>query len=120
MKYDLSKEPYNRVVEVLVRCTECNIPEYVPLEDDQIYRLALPSFIASGGDGYDVIEENKMNHNRGKEFLWRKQVKTYFSDRFTQKDGSIPIPSVILDGSSTAVGYKHSCSILVFVHLFCT
>ena len=64
--YDLSKEPNNRVVEALVRCTECIIPEYLPLEDDRTYRAAMPTYFADGNDGHDVIAEYRTNVNRGK------------------------------------------------------
>lgn len=63
--YDLSKEPNNRVVEALVRCTECIIPEYLPLEDDRTYRAAMPTYFADGNDGHDVIAEYRTNVNRG-------------------------------------------------------
>ena len=63
--YDLSREPNNRVVEVLIRCTECNIPEYLPLEEWKLYKIVMPSFIADGGDGYDVIAEHGKNRQSG-------------------------------------------------------
>ena len=65
MTYDISREPNDRVVDVLVRCTECSVPEYLPLDFDQVYKIVLPSYIADGGDGYDVIEEHGKNRNTG-------------------------------------------------------
>ncbi|XP_072041639.1 snake venom 5'-nucleotidase-like isoform X2 [Amphiura filiformis] len=64
--YDISKDPYNgRVVEVLVLCTECRIPEYFPLDDERLYRIAIPSFIASGGDGFGVLRDHARTRAQG-------------------------------------------------------
>ena len=78
--YDLSKEPNNRVVEALVRCTECIIPEYLPLEDDRTYRAAMPTYNAEGGDGYDVIAKYRTNVNRGKIYNQDVDEKTVKND----------------------------------------
>ncbi|XP_072021463.1 snake venom 5'-nucleotidase-like [Amphiura filiformis] len=63
--YDISREPNDRVVDVQVRCTECNIPEYLPLEENKLYKMVMPSFIADGGDGYDMIAEHGQNRYSG-------------------------------------------------------
>lgn len=63
--YDISREPNDRVVDIMVRCTECTIPEYQPLDYDKMYKIVLPSYIADGGDGYDVIKEHGQNRNTG-------------------------------------------------------
>ena len=65
--YDLRKPPYEgRVAEVMVRCTECPIPQSVPLKDDVIYRLIVTSFIGGGGDGYSVLKQQGRNYVTGK------------------------------------------------------
>lgn len=65
--YDFTRDPYdNRVSAVTVRCTECNIPRMVPLEDDNIYKMVVTSFIGGGGDGYGMIKDNAMNYQSGK------------------------------------------------------
>ena len=52
-------------MDVWVRCTDCVIPEYMPLNDTKMYRIAVNSFMADGGDGYYVIPENAKNHFSG-------------------------------------------------------
>ena len=41
--YDLSRPPFDRVVDALVRCADCDVPTYEPLDAGKIYRVALPS-----------------------------------------------------------------------------
>lgn len=59
--YDMSKRPGQRVVSVLVRCSSCLEPDYEPLDPEQTYRVIVPSFISSGGDGFKVLVENGLN-----------------------------------------------------------
>ena len=69
MTYDVSKAPYDgRVVEVMILCAKCEYPQFVPLDDDETYTIALPSFLAEGYDGYDVIANNAANRQTGKLF----------------------------------------------------
>ncbi|XP_072042370.1 snake venom 5'-nucleotidase-like [Amphiura filiformis] len=64
--YDVSKDPYDdRVVEVMISCAKCEYPQFEPLDDDETYTIALPSFLADGYDGYDVIAENAVNRQTG-------------------------------------------------------
>ncbi|XP_041352276.1 5'-nucleotidase-like [Gigantopelta aegis] len=59
--YDVSKPPQHRVVEVKVRCTKCDVPQFEPLNLTQIYDIILPDFTANGGDDYTVIKKNKID-----------------------------------------------------------
>ncbi|XP_071112388.1 snake venom 5'-nucleotidase-like [Haliotis cracherodii] len=61
--YDMAMPVGQRVIEVKVRCTNCSVPHYVDLEDTEVYKIIMPSFIANGGDGYDVINKNKIQHH---------------------------------------------------------
>ena len=66
VSYDVSRQPHvNRVVEVKVTCTECKRPTYVPLEDEKVYKIAVPSYIGSEGDGYKMIKANAINYHTG-------------------------------------------------------
>ena len=64
--YDVAREPKDRVVEVLVRCSECEVPDYKPLDYDKFYKIVMHSFLAGGGDGFQVIKEQGRNHFTGK------------------------------------------------------
>lgn len=55
MIYDLTKAPGYRVKEVLIRCSQCSIPKYEPLDMDATYQLVTNTFLIGGGDGYEVL-----------------------------------------------------------------
>lgn len=61
--YDITQPNGKRVKKLLVRCKECRVPKYVPLDDDTIYKVAVPSYIATGGDGFAIIKENALSHH---------------------------------------------------------
>ncbi|XP_046574533.1 snake venom 5'-nucleotidase-like [Haliotis rubra] len=61
--YDMAMPVGKRVIEVKVRCANCSVPQYGDLNDAEIYKIIMPSFIANGGDGYDVINNNKIKHH---------------------------------------------------------
>lgn len=61
--YDLNLPPGSRVVRLQARCLECVVPGLKDVKDDEVYRVAMPSFLANGGDGYTVVRDNKINHH---------------------------------------------------------
>lgn len=65
MVYDLSRKPGDRVVKLDVLCTQCRVPSYEPLRTDEVYKVVLPSFLANGGDGYQMLKEELLQHNSG-------------------------------------------------------
>lgn len=56
--YDINKPNGQRVQKLDVLCTNCRIPKYGPINDTETYKVAVPTFMAVGGDGYKVIKEN--------------------------------------------------------------
>lgn len=65
VEFDLSLPPFERLQSVSVLCTECRVPRYEPLDDKKVYKLAMPSYIADGGDGYSMIKDEKLKHDSG-------------------------------------------------------
>ncbi|KAJ8784539.1 hypothetical protein J1605_008191 [Eschrichtius robustus] len=63
--YDLSRNPGDRVVRLEVLCTQCRVPSYEPLRMDEVYKVILPSFLASGGDGFRMIKDEVLKHDSG-------------------------------------------------------
>lgn len=55
--YDLKKPSHQRVKSVHVRCGECTRPIYEVLNKTKEYKILMPAFLASGGDGYDMFTE---------------------------------------------------------------
>lgn len=35
------------------------------MKDEEVYRLVVPSYLVTGGDGFDVIKNETLNHNSG-------------------------------------------------------
>ncbi|CAH0402434.1 unnamed protein product [Chilo suppressalis] len=59
--FDGSRPVNERVINVAVRCIECDVPRYEPLQLDKYYRIVSQSFIGSGGDGFSMISNNRRN-----------------------------------------------------------
>ncbi|XP_067950858.1 snake venom 5'-nucleotidase-like [Watersipora subatra] len=58
--YDLCQPIGNRVTYLGLRCLECDIPTFEPLDLTANYTLLTTSFIATGGDGYDMLAKNTL------------------------------------------------------------
>ncbi|XP_038178343.1 5'-nucleotidase isoform X2 [Arvicola amphibius] len=63
--YDLTRKPWNRVVQLEVLCTMCRVPSYEPLEMDKEYKVILPSYLVNGGDGFQMIKDELLKHDSG-------------------------------------------------------
>lgn len=59
--YDLAKPVGSRVVKVDVRCADCKVPVYQPLDHFKVYGIVSHDFILSGGDGYTVLRDKAFN-----------------------------------------------------------
>ncbi|XP_077870019.1 5'-nucleotidase-like [Saccoglossus kowalevskii] len=68
VQYNLSRPSGDRVVDVQVHCVECenHVPVYEPLDLNKKYAVITTNYIANGGDGYDVIKYNKIEHKTGR------------------------------------------------------
>lgn len=61
----MSKPNGERVAKLEVKkCFEC--PEYVDIDTTMKYEVAMPSFLAGGGDGYSMLKSVKVK-SYGKE-----------------------------------------------------
>lgn len=63
---DMNKPAMGRVSNVTVKCADCAVPQYEPLDPEKWYGVALCSFLVTGGDGYNVIADNHRNHVTGR------------------------------------------------------
>ncbi|ROT60904.1 hypothetical protein C7M84_021432 [Penaeus vannamei] len=61
--YDLNLPVGQRVVRLQARCVSCRVPEMKDVKEDEVYQVAMPSYLANGGDGYEVIRDNKVEHH---------------------------------------------------------
>lgn len=77
--YDINKPNGQKVQKLDVLCTNCPTPKYGPINATGIYKVAVPTFIARGGDGYKVIKENiKTYHISGKHTFIPISNESYF------------------------------------------
>ncbi|KAJ8967992.1 hypothetical protein NQ314_002526 [Rhamnusium bicolor] len=58
---NLTRPEGDKVQSVKVRCQACLIPVYEDLDLDKMYRIVIPSFVVSGGDGFTMISDNIKN-----------------------------------------------------------
>lgn len=66
IEYDPSKEPGNRVRSLEILCTHCRVPMYEPVQDSMDYKVVMPSYLVTGGDGFSMIPEEMKKHDSGK------------------------------------------------------
>ncbi|XP_060838143.1 protein 5NUC-like [Rhopalosiphum padi] len=57
VEYDLTKSPGNRVSSLLLRCGECNVPKYEPLQLTANYTIVTNSYLAEGGDNFKSFKK---------------------------------------------------------------
>ncbi|XP_046636634.1 snake venom 5'-nucleotidase-like isoform X3 [Daphnia pulicaria] len=60
--YDVSRPKGDRVVQLLARCNNCRMPVYLPVEPEEVYDVAMSSYLAGGGDGYKLLKGNIIEH----------------------------------------------------------
>lgn len=53
--YDVSQPNGSRVVSVEVLCSDCEVPEYQPLELNKTYGVVLPHTLTGGNEGYSML-----------------------------------------------------------------
>ncbi|XP_054474500.1 snake venom 5'-nucleotidase-like [Anoplopoma fimbria] len=65
VEFDLSKPAGHRVKSLSVLCTKCRVPQYEPVEEEEVYKVVLPSYMVTGGDGFAIIAEEMLKHDSG-------------------------------------------------------
>ncbi|XP_076182577.1 apyrase isoform X1 [Ptiloglossa arizonensis] len=53
------------VIEAKIRCRACEVPAFEELKNDQWYRVVVPSFLVSAGDGFFPFVTCAINHKVG-------------------------------------------------------
>ncbi|XP_075984343.1 apyrase-like isoform X2 [Anticarsia gemmatalis] len=59
--FDGAKPLGQRVIDVKIRCIECDVPRYEPLDINKYYRIVSQNFIGNGGGDYTMLSENRIN-----------------------------------------------------------
>lgn len=69
MTYNVSNPAGSRLTEAYVRCADCRVPKYLPLDEESVYWVVMNTYMAKGGDGFDMIAQNAIaNRNTGNHF----------------------------------------------------
>lgn len=55
VEYNITKPDNQKVVNVLIRCADCSVPEYKPLNETIKYKVIISQYLAQGGDGYHML-----------------------------------------------------------------
>ncbi|XP_015438966.1 PREDICTED: apyrase-like [Dufourea novaeangliae] len=53
------------VLDVLIRCRACEVPRFEKLVHDEWYRIVVPTFLVTAGDGFTPFETCGRNHQIG-------------------------------------------------------
>lgn len=61
----MKKPSGSRVVAIQVRCASCKYPSYQALDQSNVYKVILSSYMAGGGAGLSVIAKKKLSHQVG-------------------------------------------------------
>lgn len=97
---DLRRAKGQRVTELLSRCNKCHSPTYSLVDPDTNYEVAMPSYLANGGDGNKFIKQNKVNQIQGP--LDTDVFLEYLSKRSPVTQGIENRIRIITGGISTA------------------
>ncbi|KAF7667827.1 hypothetical protein LDENG_00045510 [Lucifuga dentata] len=65
VEFDLTEVPRQRLRSLSVLCTKCRVPHYEPVQDEKVYKVVLPSYLAEGGDSFSMIKDEALKHNSG-------------------------------------------------------
>ncbi|XP_052756858.1 apyrase isoform X2 [Galleria mellonella] len=96
--FDGSRPVNNRVVDVSVRCIECDIPRYETLQPDKYYKVVSQSFLAEGGDGFHMVANNRMNIEViGVDYVVLMDYIARHTPVYSEVDGRIQIDNPCMD-----------------------
>lgn len=90
--YNVTKPDNEKVISANVLCRECQVPKYEPLDLAKWYRIIFPSFIGSGGNGFEMMK-NRRNVRKGDK-IDTEVVEIYMkkmSPIIQKKDGRIKV-----------------------------
>ncbi|CAK1541649.1 unnamed protein product [Leptosia nina] len=90
--YNASAPIGSRVASTRVRCIDCDIPHYVPLNPESMYRIISQNFLGNGGSGFTMISENRENIEFfGEDFIFLQRHMRKTTIFYQELDGRIQI-----------------------------
>ncbi|KAJ3606694.1 hypothetical protein NHX12_026213 [Muraenolepis orangiensis] len=79
VEYDLASDPGRRVRSLQLLCIECRVPRYEEVREEAVYKVVLSSYLATGGDGFSMIQDEKLKHDSGDMDI--SVLETYIAER---------------------------------------
>lgn len=61
--------------------SECDVPEFVPLDNDKLYDIVLSNFLLTGGDGYKMIRDYAIQKHVVGEAIQTLKLATLYHER---------------------------------------
>ncbi|KAG8185665.1 hypothetical protein JTE90_008935 [Oedothorax gibbosus] len=58
LTYNVSNPVGSRLTKAYVRCADCRVPKYLPLDEESVYWVVMNTYMAKGGDGFEIIAKN--------------------------------------------------------------
>ena len=58
--YDLRAPEGQHVVQAKVRCAQCEVPRFEPLDPEAVYDILTNDYLIQGGDGYSMLKEERL------------------------------------------------------------
>ncbi|XP_063833090.1 apyrase-like [Ostrinia nubilalis] len=80
--YNISQPIGSRVASARIRCIDCDVPEYLPLDVNATYRVVSQDYIGEGGSGFTMLAEHREN-------LIRMQVDYVLMQDHMRRQGTV-------------------------------
>ncbi|CAD7012933.1 unnamed protein product [Ceratitis capitata] len=119
--YDYHNEQGNRVTSVEVRCGQCEVPDYEPLDESKTYNIIITQFLKDGGDEHNFVENGTVPVL----MKWKDKeaLVEYLKHRdyvYPELEGRIAVIESTNSGASVMVSIKYLtlASTLVFLLSF--
>ncbi|XP_055853701.1 apyrase-like [Episyrphus balteatus] len=63
--YNITRPIGERVIDVKVKCQDCEFPKFEELSKEAIYRIVVADYLAKGSNGFGVIRDNAFDMEIG-------------------------------------------------------
>ncbi|KAJ0173095.1 hypothetical protein K1T71_011271 [Dendrolimus kikuchii] len=74
--------PAGSRVTATIRCIDCDVPRYLPLDPETTYRVVTQNYIGDGGGGFTMLSENRWN-------LVNLEIDYVMLQRFMRAQGTV-------------------------------
>ena len=76
MTIDLNKDPNSRITKLKILCGDCFTPKFEDVVPVKNYTVIAPSYLANGGDGFKMLQDQKLDQFVGTVFALNTTTTT--------------------------------------------